>query len=276
MSTRSLILACALTTAAAWRIPGLSRLKQPDEMDVIEASSPNGAPRELQIETGAPRGLTEVFAHETAMDAPFVDTHKCLLASLEDYLETIPEGEATKRKEAFENTIMLKVGGHRVSSNAADYFKSMKEDLMSKTLIHLMEKPPGRNSHHIERIIRSQKLPALNLPDLLIIATDTESLHPDIDTDVILSTDFKEIHPWLVVWHGDEEPVLQYLHNHNYICYKDGNEHWCVGGQRAIEAGMKEFCGCSDIYDGCQAFPVDLALALTHENMDHDGDDHEE
>lgn len=39
---------------------------------------------------------------------------------------------------------------------------------------------------------------------------------------------------------------------------------------------MKEFCGCSDIYDGNQAFPVDPALALTHEDMDHDGDDHEE
>jgi hypothetical protein len=90
MSTRCLILAIA-TTAAAWRIPGLSRLKQPDDIDVIEAQvGPDGTPRELTI---------EVFAHETAMDAPFVDTHKCLLASLEDYLETIPEGEATKRKE---------------------------------------------------------------------------------------------------------------------------------------------------------------------------------
>ena len=64
-------------------------------------------------------------------------------------------------------------------------------------------------------IIGSQK--TLRLQDLLILATDTESLHPDIDTDIVLSTDFSEIHPWLVVWHGNEVPVLQYLHDHNYV-----------------------------------------------------------
>ena len=122
------------------------------------------------------------------------------------------------------------------------------------------------------------------MQDLLILATDTESLHPDIDTDIVLlfsvcksnfgrpaldgveahedshrSTDFKEIHPWLVVWHGNEIPVLQYLHDHNYVCYKEGHEHWCVGGQRAIAAGLTEFCGCQHIYAGCQAFPADPA-----------------
>ena len=129
--------------------------------------------------------------------------------------------------------------------------------VISKTLIHLMERPPGRTSRHIERIIGSQK--TLRLQDLLILATDTESLHPDIDTDIVLSTDFSEIHPWLVVWHGNEIPVLQYLHDHNYVCYKEGHEHWCVGGQRAIAAGLTEFCGCQHIYAGCQAFPVDPA-----------------
>ena len=88
--------------------------------------------------------------------------------------------------------------------------------VISKTLIHLMERPPGRTSRHIERIIGSQK--TLRLQDLLILATDTESLHPDIDTDIVLSTDFAEIHPWLVVWHGNEIPVLQYLHDHNSVC----------------------------------------------------------
>ena len=181
-----------------------------------------------------------------------------------------------------------------------------------------MERPPGRTSRHIERIIGAQK--RLRLQDLLILATDTESLHPDIDTDIVLSTDFAEIHPWLVVWHGNEIPVLQYLHDHNYVCcrvginrggrgarerhstasrgrgdgesgrvrvdgvtvpldaidaapstatrqrsdaaqvcYKEGHEHWCVGGQRAIAAGMTEFCGCQHIYAGCQAFPADPA-----------------
>ena len=129
--------------------------------------------------------------------------------------------------------------------------------VISKTLIHLMERPPGRTSRHIERIIGAQK--RLRLQDLLILATDTESLHPDIDTDIVLSTDFSEIHPWLVVWHGNEVPVLQYLHDHNYVCYKEGHEHWCVGGQRAIAAGMTEFCGCQHIYAGCQAFPADPA-----------------
>ena len=92
--------------------------------------------------------------------------------------------------------------------------------VISKTLIHLMERPPGRTSRHIERIIGAQK--RLRLQDLLILATDTESLHPDIDTDIVLSTDFSEIHPWLVVWHGNEVPVLQYLHDHNYVCCRVG------------------------------------------------------
>ena len=145
----------------------------------------------------------------------------------------------------------------QVDSNAADYFRMMPDGVISKTLIHLMERPPGRTSRHIERIIGSQK--TLRLQDLLILATDTESLHPDIDTDIVLSTDFSEIHPWLVVWHGNEIPVLQYLHDHNYVCYKEGHEHWCVGGQRAIAAGLTEFCGCQHIYAGCQAFPADPA-----------------
>ena len=37
------------------------------------------------------------------------------------------------------------------------------------------------------------------------------------------------------------------------------HEHWCVGGQRAIAAGLTEFCGCQHIYAGCQAFPADPA-----------------
>ena len=108
----------------------------------------------------------------------------------------------------------------QVDSNSADYFRMMPDGVISKTLIHLMERPPGRTSRHIERIIGAQK--RLRLQDLLILATDTESLHPDIDTDIVLSTDFSEIHPWLVVWHGNEVPVLQYLHDHNYVCCRVG------------------------------------------------------
>ena len=49
---------------------------------------------------------------------------------------------------------MLKIGGHRVDSNAADYFRMMPDGVISKTLIHLMERPPGRTSRHIERLLR--------------------------------------------------------------------------------------------------------------------------
>ena len=240
MSPRRLVLALALTTAAAWRFPGLAR---PREEDVIEHEVTPTGPRELTIETH------DYEAHESTMVLPFEDTHACLLQSLKDYLDT--------HGEEFESKIMLKIGGHRVDSNSADYFRMMPDGVISKTLIHLMERPPGRTSRHIERIIGSQK--TLRLQDLLILATDTESLHPDIDTDIVLSTDFAEIHPWLVVWHGNEIPVLQYLHDHNYVCYKEGHEHWCVGGQRAIAAGLTEFCGCQHIYAGCQAFPADPA-----------------
>ena len=240
MSPRRLVLACALATTSAWRFPGLAR---PKEEDVIEHVIEPTGPRELSIETH------DYEAHESTMVLPFEDTHACLLQSLKDYLDT--------HGETFESKIMLKIGGHRVDSNAADYFRMMPDGVISKTLIHLMERPPGRTSRHIERIIGSQK--TLRLQDLLILATDTESLHPDIDTDIVLSTDFAEIHPWLVVWHGNEIPVLQYLHDHNYVCYKEGHEHWCVGGQRAIAAGLTEFCGCQHIYAGCQAFPADPA-----------------
>ena len=224
MSPR-LLAALTLTTAAAWRFPGLAR---PKEEDVIEAT-PTG-PRELSIETH------DYEAHESTMVLPFEDTHACLLQSLKDYLDT--------HGETFESKIMLKIGlsrrpgnreigdcypstpsrrlrvtkrspagGHRVDSNAADYFRMMPDgvcarrptflrrgdgvrggtatlpyaidaQVISKTLIHLMERPPGRTSRHIERIIGSQK--TLRLQDLLILATDTESLHPDIDTDIVL------------------------------------------------------------------------------------------
>ena len=70
----------------------------------------------------------------------------------------------------------------------------MPDGVISKTLIHLMERPPGRTSRHIERIIGAQK--QLRLQDLLILATDTESLHPDIDTDIVLLFFCVEIKLW--------------------------------------------------------------------------------
>ena len=79
MSPRRLILALAITTAAAWRFPGLAR------------------PRELTIETH------DYEAHESTMVLPFEDTHACLLQSLKDYLDT--------HGETFESKIMLKIGG---------------------------------------------------------------------------------------------------------------------------------------------------------------------
>ena len=69
MSPR-LLAALTLTTAAAWRFPGLAR---PKEEDVIEAT-PTG-PRELSIETH------DYEAHESTMVLPFEDTHACLLQS---------------------------------------------------------------------------------------------------------------------------------------------------------------------------------------------------
>jgi hypothetical protein len=167
MSPR-LLVALTLTTAAAWRFPGLAR---PKEEDVIEHEVTPTGPRELSIETH------DYEAHESNMVLPFEDTHACLLQSLKDYLDT--------HGEAFESKIMLKIGlsrrpgnreisdcypstpsrrrrvtkrspagGHRVDSNAADYFRMMPDGVISKTLIHLMERPPGRTSRHIERLLR--------------------------------------------------------------------------------------------------------------------------
>ena len=95
MSPRSLVLALALTTAAAWRFPGLAR---PKEEDVIEHEVTPTGPRELSIET------YDYEAHESTMVLPFEDTHACLLQSLKDYLDTHAEDE-------FESKIMLKIGG---------------------------------------------------------------------------------------------------------------------------------------------------------------------
>ena len=92
---RSLVLACALTSAAAWRFPGLAR---PREEDVIEHEVTPTGPRELTIETHD----YPYEAHESTMVLPFEDTHACLLQSLKDYLDT--------HGEEFESKIMLKIG----------------------------------------------------------------------------------------------------------------------------------------------------------------------
>ena len=95
MSPHRLVLALALTTAAAWRFPGLAR---PKEEDVIEHEITPTGPRELSIETH------DYEAHESTMVLPFEDTHACLLQSLKDYLDTHADDE-------FESKIMLKIGG---------------------------------------------------------------------------------------------------------------------------------------------------------------------
>ena len=56
---------------------------------------------------------------------PFEDTHACLLQSLKDYLDTHAEDE-------FESKIMLKIGGHRVDSNSADYFRMMPDGVCAR------------------------------------------------------------------------------------------------------------------------------------------------
>ena len=71
MSPRRLVLACALTTAAAWRFPGLARPREEDGIEV----TPTTGPRELTIETH------DYEAHESTMVLPFEDTHACLLQS---------------------------------------------------------------------------------------------------------------------------------------------------------------------------------------------------
>ena len=145
MSPHRLILAL-VTTAAAWRFPGLAR---PKEEDVIEHVIEPTGPRELSIETH------DYEAHESTMVLPFEDTHACLLQSLKDYLDT--------HGEAFESKIMLKIGlsrrpgnreigdcypstpsrrlrvtkrspagGHRVDSNAADYFRMMPDGVCAR------------------------------------------------------------------------------------------------------------------------------------------------
>ena len=63
MSPRRLILALAITTAAAWRFPGLAR---PREEDVIEHEVTPTGPRELTIETH------DYEAHESTMVLPCV------------------------------------------------------------------------------------------------------------------------------------------------------------------------------------------------------------
>ena len=114
MSPR-LLAALTLTTAAAWRFPGLAR---PKEEDVIEHEITSTGPRELSIETH------DYEAHESTMVLPFEDTHACLLQSLKDYLDT--------HGEEFESKIMLKIGGHRVDSNAADYFRMMPDGVCAR------------------------------------------------------------------------------------------------------------------------------------------------
>ena len=111
---RSLVLACALATTSAWRFPGLAR---PREEDVIEHEIIQTGPRELTIKTH------DYEAHESTMVLPFEDTHACLLQSLKDYLDTHAEDE-------FESKIMLKIGGHRVDSNSADYFRMMPDGVL--------------------------------------------------------------------------------------------------------------------------------------------------
>ena len=115
MSPHRLILAL-VTTAAAWRFPGLAR---PKEEDVIEHEVTPTGPRELTIETH------DYEAHESTMVLPFEDTHACLLQSLKDYLDTHAEDQ-------FESKIMLKIGGHRVDSNAADYFRMMPDGVCAR------------------------------------------------------------------------------------------------------------------------------------------------
>ncbi len=69
---RRLLVTLTITTAAAWRFPGLAR---PKEEDVIEHEVTPTGPRELTIETH------DYMAHESTMVLPFEDTHACLLQS---------------------------------------------------------------------------------------------------------------------------------------------------------------------------------------------------
>ena len=64
MSPRRLIAALTITTAAAWRFPGLAR---PREEDVIEHEVTPTGPRELTIETH------DYEAHESTMVLPCVE-----------------------------------------------------------------------------------------------------------------------------------------------------------------------------------------------------------
>jgi len=224
MITRTL-LAVASTAAA------LTNLEEPDL-----AARTVGLTRNLAA-TGSP------WVHETDMLHPFEATHQCLLKSV---------GEVAKAHDGWK--IMLKIGGTFVAANDEDEFNGVDE-ILDLTLAHMMpEVPKMPEKAHVLHILQAQKNPSFKGSDLMILATDTEERDPDIDTAILMSTDLEEIHPYLITWIGDEQPVLMKLAAANYICYRHNQLHWCIGGKKA--EGETEFCGCKALYDGCQPFPL--------------------
>jgi len=190
------------------------------------------------------------YVHENDMQNPFEDTLQCLKESLKEVCD-----------QHSGHKVMLKIGGQYVDSNDNDYFNGV-DDFLTHSLGHLMPHVPSVEMGHVAHILANQHHPSFSGEDLMILATDTEEYNPDIDTALLMSTNFDFITPFVVAWHGDEEPVLHKLASSNYICFRggpDNKNHWCVGGKKAL--GEKEFCGCQALYGGCQPYP--LAPAVT-------------
>lgn len=194
------------------------------------------------------------WVHETDMPHPFEATHQCLIKSLKKVADAHNGWK-----------IMLKIGGNFVDSNDDDYFRGV-DAFLDNTLAHLMPVVPQMpEKAHVAHILQSQRNPSYSGEDLMVLATDTEEQSPDIDTAILMSTDLEQIHPYLITWIGDEEPVLMKLASNNYICYKHGLTHWCIGGKKA--EGEAEFCGCKSLYGGCQPFPFSASRRRTSDSV---------
>eukprot|EP00629_Pelagomonadales_sp_RCC1024_P013213 CAMPEP_0119274322 /NCGR_PEP_ID=MMETSP1329-20130426/11858_1 /TAXON_ID=114041 /ORGANISM="Genus nov. species nov., Strain RCC1024" /LENGTH=192 /DNA_ID=CAMNT_0007274627 /DNA_START=201 /DNA_END=779 /DNA_ORIENTATION=+ len=183
------------------------------------------------------------------MKVPFVETHKCILgwAGL---------GNHTDAKKPPNKNIMLKVGKSYVPGDTG-VFRHMPKGVVDKTLQHLMlSDTDGTPSAHVAHLIEGQGYDPQK--DLAALAVDLDGPDPH----VVLSVDFTEARPWLVVWNslvddldseGLNEKALAYVHDNGYTCFHEGvngPRHWCVGGLNAIGT----FCGCADIYGECVDF----------------------
>lgn len=93
--------------------------------------------------------------------------------------------------------------------------------------------------------------------ELLVLAIDAEGY----DDKIIASTDWHRVRPWLVVFEHthffphrvpDLNKVQQLLRSHGYACFRDIENHWCIGGS-PVAGRSSAFCeNCiTTIYHRC-------------------------